>query len=340
MAVFLMLAGLLAGPGPAGSLPDLAVLDYKGHRMVFLDPGSWAAQGQIALAGLPATMTVAADRRTAYVADFGYLSEPGRRVFVVDLAARAWTKTLDLGRGCRPLGLVLSPDDDALWVTCQQQESVVVVDLAAGAVTSEVEIGAEGVHRLALSPDGRRLYAACLEGALVAEIDVDARRLLRTIRLGISPHALALSPADGSLWVATAVNDLLVIDLESWRIVDLLLGPGEPSALGLTPSGDRVLAVGMTFGRISAYDVAKRVEVDRTYISPRPLTLLSAPDGAHAAIGRVGREPGIDLLRLDTMSRVGGTDLPFEPYALAWAPEAPGPAGEDAPKPTGRPAGE
>ena len=67
------------------------------------------------------------------------------------------------------------------------------------------------------------------------------------------------------------------------------------------------------------------------------VSMLPAPDGTHMVVGRIEKEPGVDLLNLDTMKRIGGTNLPFAPYALAWTPEAPPPAAGGEVDRTGQP---
>ena len=201
-------------------------------------------------------VALSADEFTAYVC----LSR-GNAIGIVDLAASQVTRTIEVG--IAPYAIALSPDGARAFVTnwggrrsgkgdktasssgtpavidargIAASGTVCAVDLAAGTVTGELEVGLSP-SSLALSADGSRLYVAASNSDTVSEVDTTTWTITRecttrphpALPFGSLPNGLALSPDEATLYVSNAGNNALaVLDLSK---------PGAIAARGFIPTG-------------------------------------------------------------------------------------------------------
>ncbi len=102
---------------------------------------------------------------------------------------------------------------DRVYVSNTNQDSVAIIDPAAGKVVNTVELepaasvrGLGGVlpFGLALSPDGSRLYVACAGINAVAVLDTRQAKVLGYMPAGWFPARLVLSPDGKTLYVSNA----------------------------------------------------------------------------------------------------------------------------------------
>ena len=151
---------------------------------------------------------------------------------------------IDAGRGNQvwstkvgraPYAVVLSPDNQTLYVSNWASSSVSVVSARNGKLEKEITVG-EHPNAELLSRDGAELYVACANSDTVAQIDTKKQALHATIDASIYPHALegatpnglALSPYGTTLFVADAGDNAVVA-------VDLTTST--PTAFGAIPTG-------------------------------------------------------------------------------------------------------
>ncbi len=151
---------------------------------------------------------------------------------------------VDAGRGNRvwstkvgraPYAVVLSPDNQTLYVSNWASASVSVVNARSGKLEKEIAVGPHPNAEI-VSRDGARLYVACANNDTVAEIDTTKQTLHATIDASIYPHALegampnglALSPYGTTLFVADAGDNAVVA-------VDLTTNA--PAVFGAIPTG-------------------------------------------------------------------------------------------------------
>jgi len=95
-------------------------------------------------------------------------------------------KTIDLGKGMRPMGTVAAPDGKHIYVTTGRSKMVLVVDTATNKVTRSVEAG-DRPWGIALSPDGKTLFSANGPSNDVSVVDLAARKVIKKIKVGDSP---------------------------------------------------------------------------------------------------------------------------------------------------------
>jgi YVTN family beta-propeller protein len=116
-----------------------------------------AVSAKIPFADQPAGLAISPDGTKLYVANTGTFSIPGNTVSVIDTATNGITATITVGN--EPTGMVITPDGRKLYVANVFDNTLSIVDTAAGTVSLPLVTG-EGIHfsTQGLSPDGTKLY--------------------------------------------------------------------------------------------------------------------------------------------------------------------------------------
>ncbi|MDQ1258059.1 MAG: hypothetical protein QG656_2668, partial [Candidatus Hydrogenedentes bacterium] len=192
----------------------------------------------------PSALAVSPDKALLYVAESDL-----KQIAVVDLAGNAVAKTFALP--AEPTGLAVSSDGARLFVTCASPAgSVVVIDTAAGTVSSTIAAG-NGATAPVLSPDNALLYVCNRFLNNVAVIDVATGGQVASIAVPREPIAAALTPDGAKLIVANhlpagrsdvdyCAANVSIIDTASRQVAaDIVLpnGSGGVRGLALSPDG-------------------------------------------------------------------------------------------------------
>ena len=155
-------------------------------------------------------------------------------------------------------GLVLSADENRLFVANHQGGDVAVIDPIAGTVTHRIPMGASAdpynasmfPYGVLLNADGKKLYVSNWKEGTIAVVDVnnpDAATVVRHIPVGQHPNAMVLSPTGDRLYVANANSDSVsVIDTTTDAMLfDIDVRPyknapysSTPNALVVSPDGE------------------------------------------------------------------------------------------------------
>src|SRR5262249_38045148 len=115
----------------------------------------------------PLGLAVTHDGRYAYVA-----LHTADVVAVVDLAAGQVLHEVAVGRRPYDVGL----HGDSLFVTCEADDTLVVVDLPGRSVRQRHRIG-QAPRGLAVEPDGSRVYVACHDEAALRWLETASGRV-------------------------------------------------------------------------------------------------------------------------------------------------------------------
>jgi YVTN family beta-propeller protein len=153
------------------------------------------------------------------------------------------------GKNCHALGIVVTKDGKIAYVCLSRNNSLAVIDLEAGAVTSEIPAGV-CPYAVVLSPDESTAYVTNFGGrppaqgqpaadsagtavavdrrgiplsGTVSRIDLKKRRADAELEVGLHP-CQAISSHDGKrLFVANANSDTIsIIDLEKWKVAETI----------------------------------------------------------------------------------------------------------------------
>ncbi len=224
----------------------------------------------------PAALVATQDGGTLFVA-----CATANRVLRFDTATRSVTATISLPDP--PLGLVLSPDETRLLVTCAAPASqVCVVDLAQQRVTATYRAGHTAMAPV-LSPDGKLLYVCNRFDDDVSIIDLELQRPLRRVKVQREPVAAGLTRDGRFLLVANLLHtgradaghvasSVSVIDTAAGTVVkELSLPNGSGLLKDLRVSPDGKYAV---VSHILARYPLPTTQLDRGWMSTNAKTII------------------------------------------------------------------
>lgn len=255
----LALSLAVAACAPLRQQPDsppvvLAVVSKGLPGVTLYDAATDRQLCQAKLDVAPHEAAFSADGRTLYVpiyssANIGQPGPDGHSVVFLDTADCSIRHVLDTGEYKRPHYPEVGPDG-LLYVTAEQQQSILVIDPARPAVTGTLPTGSRNTHFFSLARDGRRIFTSNVSDRTLSVIDVPTRQLIATVDAGASNQRMTVSP-DGrwfvtSLWQSGRVAFYRTADqqLDFTVAVD-----GAPFVARFGPDGRYVYNMGMEPGR-------------------------------------------------------------------------------------------
>ena len=129
------------------------------------------------------------------------------------------------------------------YVTNQGDDTVSVVDIAAGTVAETVRVGAKPAG-VAVAAGGRRIYVSNPEGHSVSVIErgggggADTHRVVAEVPAGAGPLGLAVSPDGARVFAADWYGDTVaVIDAAGLAVTATLRVGKSPSGLAVDAAG-------------------------------------------------------------------------------------------------------
>jgi YVTN family beta-propeller protein len=144
-----------------------------------------------------------------------------------------------------PVELKFSPDGTKLYVVCEDDDSLLAVDVHAQRVLAKVKVGHKPKD-VAVSPDGKTLYVTNEWDDTVSEIDAAGFSVRRTLPTGWGPVGVTTDRAGKVLYVANSVgNDVSVLDLTKGVELKRLASWRSPHNLLLSRDGRRVYVANM-----------------------------------------------------------------------------------------------
>lgn len=246
------------GPGPhnltvAGDGTVAACL-YGGRSLAIVADGEVR---RVTLGGRPHDVKAAGDR-------FVVTNEAGRRI---DVVSRTGEPIARIDLDAEPHDLAVTPDGSAAWVTLNDTDRIVRVDIDARRVTDRVATG-QRPHDIRIGADGR-IWLTDWRGPL--HVLDPSGRLRRTLRLGREAHHLALTPDGTELWLVDhALRRLFVVDTADVEVVGRAEVPGAPHHVAITASGRLAAVADHTNGTVAVYDTASRELLRTIPVGPGP----------------------------------------------------------------------
>jgi YVTN family beta-propeller protein len=206
----------------------LFVTNYLGSTVSVIDPASWKVTATVHVPAEPHGIAISPDHRWVYVACVS-----GGAVAVIDAASQLLAATVQLPVGAQPYSVGVSRDGRYLYVPDSFAARLFVVDASTRRVVGAVKIGLRAAL-VARSADGATLYVTNGGEGTVSVLDLasdpTAPPVRATIRVGASPHGLALTPDGRYLVVANRLgNSLSVIATATDTVVANIQGEKYPN---------------------------------------------------------------------------------------------------------------
>lgn len=159
------------------------------------------------------------------------------RLLILDTATLDSKPTGEIAVGTHPAHVVADQSGERAFVTNAGDNSVSVVDLAAGKVISTIGTG-RYPHGLRMSPDGREVYVANVQDGTVSVIATDGLTELARIPVGATPVQVGFTPDGRSVYVSLRdENQVAVVDTTTRSLIATIdVGPN-PIQVHATPDG-------------------------------------------------------------------------------------------------------
>ncbi len=253
--------GGVDGPGGSGTL---IVLNKAEASASLLDCRTGEEVARVPTGDGPHEVAVSPDGVTAVVANYGIRGVRGNSLTVIDIPAKSVRATIDLGDYHRPHGIQFLPDGRQVMVTVEQEQAVVLVDLASAAVVGTFSTGQRVSHMLVLTPDARRAFVANIMSNNVTVVDLELAQAVANIETGKGAEGIDISPDGREVWVTNRAEDTIsIIDTEVLEVVETLPCASFPIRLKFTPDGRHVLVSNARSGDVAVFAAIERREVRR-----------------------------------------------------------------------------
>jgi YVTN family beta-propeller protein len=152
-----------------------------------------------------------------------------------------------------PVALAVSPDGARLYVVCEDDGDLLVVDTRTEKVVGRIHLGGRP-QGIALSPDGATIYVSNEKSDTVAVVDAATMKVRATLHTGWGPVGLATNRQGTVLYVANTMgDDVSLIDSATGREIKRLNAGHYPEYVKLSRDGRRIYVVNL-MARLGAYD--------------------------------------------------------------------------------------
>lgn len=139
-----------------------------------------------------------------------------------------------------PVELKLSRNGRMMYVVCEDDDSLLAVDVIGQRVVARAKVGHKPKD-VAVAPDGRTLYVSNEWSDTVSEINAESFLVRRTFRVGWGPIGLTTDRGGKFLYVANSIgNDVSVIDISRGVEIKRLAAWRSPHHVLLSRDGSRV----------------------------------------------------------------------------------------------------
>ncbi len=296
---------------------SLAIVDPAGDKVITSVPENGITGHEV---------TASPDGRFAYVPIYGNsgVGQPGtngRKMVVIDIAARKVVNSVDFGHEVRPHLPVFGPKDGLLYVTTELDQTVTILDPKTLKIVGSIPTGQPESHMLAISHDGRHGYTANVGPGTVSVLDMAERKTLKIISISGTTQRISISPDDR--WVFTADQTqprMAVIDTATNTVKTWIPLAGKGYGSTPTPDGRWLLVALPGANKVAVIDLKTMQSARNVDVASNPQAVVVSPDGKTAYVSCVGSNQvaAIDLgtWKVAHLIATGkGTD------GMAWATE-------------------
>ena len=226
----------------------LIVTTEGSKKLLVVDPGDGRIVHEVGTdQEISHMVAVTPNGERAFVGNIGSGS-----VTVIDLVAGKKIKDIETGAGAE--GVTVTPDGKEVWVGNRGSDTLTVIDAESLEILEQIPC--KGVPiRVVSTFDGKRILVSCASTGEVAAFDRKTRKELVRRKLDLStvpdaatrlfgdrfgespvPVGLVVSPDDRIAWVAATQSDVVVVvDVETLKVIDLIRTGKEPDGMAYTP---------------------------------------------------------------------------------------------------------
>jgi YVTN family beta-propeller protein len=166
-------------------------------------------------------------------------------------------------------------------------------------VAADIKVGGKP-NSVAMSPRGYRAYVAnygrTREGQLHI-IDVRERNVVATIKMGVTPFGLVVSPTTELVYVVVGGdNQVWVVDPDRQVVVKKIDVGEAPDGIAITPDGKRVFVANSQSNDLSVIDTQLGSVLVTIPVGKSPFGIAVSPDGKRVLV--VNNSPRIGTVSI------------------------------------------
>jgi len=234
------------------------------------------------------------------------------------------------------IGAVLAdaPGRGLLLVANKGDQSLGIIDVAAGKQVATVAEGGKTGHEVVASPDGRTAYVPIYgdsgvgkpgtDGDRMVVIDIRSRKVTATVDFGhgVRPHLPVFGPKNGMLYVTTELDkSVTIIDPKTLKIVGQIpTGQPESHMLVISHDGRRGYTANVGPGTVSVLDMEARKTLAVIPISGETQRISISPDDKWVFTSDQ-KEPRLAVIDTATNKVTKWVPLPGAGYGTASTPD-------------------
>ena len=283
-----ILSAFCAAVLAAAERPDLLVVEKKNNSVGFYTSEGHRVGG-VLVGETPHEVALSRDGRFAYVSDNGVLwmdydGPGGNTISIIDLESFRRVGILPLGKFHRPHGIGPDPHSSRAFVTAENPDRLVLVDLDARAVIKDFDNGGGDPHMVTFGPDGWGYVSNTATGTVGAVHAVTGE--LHLIEVGKGPQGSLLSRDGSKLWVTCRDEGRIdVIDTASKSVVgSIATGPGVNRIVATDDESLLVYSL-QTGEAVGIADPHTMKELAQIPLGGSPLSISLSKDDRHAFAG-------------------------------------------------------
>lgn len=296
----------------------ILVVNKGSHSVSVLDPIALKEIKRIHVGHAPHELTVSADGKLAYVANYG-LPGYGNSISVVDIKVGKEIKRISTGSLYRPHCIKLK--GDKLYFTSEATRSIAAWHLQKDSITWLAGTGQEGAHMLVLTPDGSKVFVANRVSHTVSSIEVGKEAWpgpIQQIATGNRPEGIDIAPDGKEVWVGnTGEGSVDIIDVTTNKITRHIQVGKVPIRIQFTPDGKKVLISDSGAEELIVLDAASRTVLKKIAVQGAPMGILISADNKTAYIS-CSNAGEVKVLDLQTMQFTGSIKTGEAPDGIVW----------------------
>jgi YVTN family beta-propeller protein len=233
----------------------------------------------------PEYIAITPDGKTAYVANIGCPCPHGAGVLPSVTAISTATNTVTKKFAYRDAnfnGLVIDPNGRTAYLL----PGMIPIKTATNTVLPPIQLpgGNEVVDAdaMAFSPDGRTGYVGELNPGTVSVIRTATNTVTTTIKVGLGPLSIAVSPDGATAYVANLSDTVSVISTATNRVIKTIKVGRYPCCLTLTPDGKTAYLINQISRTVSVIRTATNTVAKTIQVKAGASGIAITPDGKTA----------------------------------------------------------
>jgi YVTN family beta-propeller protein len=202
-------------------------------------------------------------------------------IALIDTTTHSLVNTIATGAGSKPTRIVLSPDEQSVWVGLDGSTKVAVIDRSEKPKVNYVTVG-EGFHQISFTPDNKFAAITNTAANTVSIIDNTSQKKMGDVKVGKTPiKPIWVSKAEQ--FYVTSINDSAISVIDPVKLtVETRIEVGRGAVdIGTDPQGRYVWVVNQLESKTYVIDSATNTKVAFANLTAEPDQIAFTADYAY-----------------------------------------------------------